>query len=157
MIGIESLSERARYHLGKKFTNSDIDFGLEMIRKYGCRTTLLFLIGYITETEQDIQDAVQWWQDHADFKDIAQVNLGTPLGVLKNTPLEKDFEKLNLKWVGPNDTDWANENSDPPTRARWYRILSDTLAECGFHEVHPFDNHYILERIENGRFTETLD
>ena len=33
-IGIETLNDEARFHLGKKFTNDDIEFGLEMIQKY---------------------------------------------------------------------------------------------------------------------------
>ena len=123
------------------------------INPYGnIKAALLFLIGYITETEQDIQNAIKWWEEHTAYRDMLIVNLGTPLGILKNTPLERDFDKLELKWVGPNDTDWTNKNSDPKTRARWYRLLSQALKKNKFVEVYPFDNHYILERIENAEF-----
>jgi hypothetical protein len=109
----------------------------------------LFLIGYITETEQDVENAIQWWRDHAEYRDIITVNLGSPLGILKNTELEKNFDQLGLRWVGPNHTDWANENSDPKTRVRWYERLSATIKEVGFREIKPFDNYYIMERIKN--------
>lgn len=157
-IGVESLDEHSRYHIGKKFSNQDLEFGLEQMQKWNSikpmKATLLFLIGYITETEEHIKKACQWWLDHAQYKDIIQVNLGTPLGILRNTPLHKRFDELGLRWVGPNDTDWANNNSEPTQRARWYRQLSEAVKQAGIHEVKGLDNHYILERIENGKFDE---
>ena len=135
-IGIETLSNESRFHLGKKFTNDDIEFGLDMMMKYNkinpygnMKAALLFLIGYITETEQDIQNAIKWWEEHTAYRDMLIVNLGTPLGILKNTPLERDFDKLELKWVGPNDTDWANKNSDPKNSCSMVQTFKPSTKE----------------------------
>ena len=149
LVGIESLAENVRHDLGKDFSNSDIEFSLQMARKYGVNLTFLFLIGYVTETEQDIEAAVKWWEDHAEYRDIVMVNLGSPLGILKNTPLAERFTDLGLKWIGPNDQDWVNQNSDPATRVRWYETLSNTLKRVGFQEFKPFDNYFIMERIKH--------
>jgi radical SAM superfamily enzyme YgiQ (UPF0313 family) len=146
--GVESLNPDVRRELGKEFNNADLEFALRMAKKYQIQIRLLFLIGYITETEQDIQNAIQWWRDHAEFRDVVTVNLGTPLGILKDTELERNFEKLGLRWVGPNQTDWANENSDPKMRVRWYEQLSAAIREVGFREIKGFDNYYIMERIK---------
>lgn len=146
-VGIESLNSDIRHELGKNFNNDDLEFGIQQAKKHNIKLTFLFLIGYITETEQDIQNAIQWWKDHRDYKDIIEVNLGSPLGILDNTPLAKNFAELGLRKVGPTQQDWANENSDPKTRVRWYKELSSTLAELGFDEIKPFDNHYIMERM----------
>lgn len=149
LVGIESLAENVRRDLGKDFSNDDIEFSLRMARKYGVNLTFLFLIGYITETADDIDRAVKWWEDHAEYRDIVSVNLGSPLGILKNTPLAQQFEHLGLRWIGPNDQDWVNGNSDPATRVQWYERLSDTLRRVGFQEFKPFDNYFIMERIKH--------
>lgn len=149
MVGIESLAENVRRDLGKDFSNADVEFSLEMARKYNINLTLLFLIGYVTETAADIDAAVQWWKDHRHYRDIITVNLGSPLGILKNTPLAKDFENLGLRWVGPNDQDWVNANSDPVARVGWYQRLSETLRDLGIPEFKPFDNYFIMERIKH--------
>jgi radical SAM superfamily enzyme YgiQ (UPF0313 family) len=148
-VGVETLSDSARFHLGKKFTNADIEFSLQMAKKYNVPLILLFLIGYVTETEQDIDYAVKWWEDHVEYRDILQVNLGSPLGILKETPLEKQFIELKLERVGPHDHDWINPQTDntPVKRVEWYNRLSATLERLGFIEHKPTDNHFIMERM----------
>lgn len=148
-VGIETFSDSARFHLGKKFTNADIEFSLQMAKKYGIKMVLLFLIGYVTETEEDIDYAVKWWEEHLEYRDILQVNLGSPLGILKETPLEKRFIELKLERIGPNDQDWVNPttNNTPVKRVEWYQRLSATLARLGYEEVKPHDNHFIMERM----------
>ena len=155
VTGIESLSEKARFHMGKKFTNEDIEFALQMCKKYDIQILFLMIVGYITETEQDIIDAQKWWEKHVNYKDIIRVNVGTPLGILKNTPLSENFHSLGLDWTGDNDQDWKNENSDPATRVRWYKTISKTLTDLGFVEYHPHDNHFIIERIQ-GAYNELV-
>lgn len=152
LVGIESLDDDVRSKLGKKFTNDDIEFGLQMAKKYGIKFIFLFLIGHIYENQHHIDSAIEWWKAHDEYKDtIELVNLGTPLGILDGTYLHQNFDKLNLRWVGRTQQDWANENSDPQIRLRWYKDLSSTIKEVGFTEVHPFDNHFIMERMgKNG-------
>jgi radical SAM superfamily enzyme YgiQ (UPF0313 family) len=149
LVGIETFNDLARFHLGKKFTNEDIEFGLQMAKKYNIRLTLLFLIGYVTESEKDIDDAVTWWENHTEYRDVIDVNLGSPLGILHQTPLQRDFDKLKLVKVGPHDQDWINPATDntPLKRVEWYQRLSDTLARLGYNEIRPTDNRFIMEKM----------
>jgi radical SAM superfamily enzyme YgiQ (UPF0313 family) len=160
MIGVESLHEPSRYHIGKHFSNKDLEYGLSQIRKWNqinpMRCSLLMIIGYILETEQDQTKIKQWFRDHAHYRDIMQIVFSPGLGILANTPLHHKFHELGLRWVGPDNTDWANKNSDPATRARWYKELYKLVAdELGFRAPVGHDNHYILERMERGKFFES--
>lgn len=159
MIGVESLHEPSRYHLGKQFSNQDLEYGLSQISKWNqvhpMKCSLLMIIGYILETDQDQRAIKQWFRDHAHYRDIAQIVFSPGLGILANTPLSRNFDKLGLRWVGPDNTDWANNNSDPPLRARWYKDLYQLVnRELGFRAPIGHDNHYILERMERGKFFE---
>jgi hypothetical protein len=81
--------------------------------------------------------------------DILQVNLGSPLGILHQTPLQKNFIELKLEKVGPHDHDWINPatGNTPIKRVEWYERLSATVARLGFFEHKPTDNRFIMERI----------
>jgi radical SAM superfamily enzyme YgiQ (UPF0313 family) len=149
LVGIETFNDEARFHLGKKFTNEDIEFGLQMAKKYGIKMIFLFLIGYITESDADNEFAIKWWEDHVEYRDVIEVNLGSPLGILNGTPLEMQFESLGLKHVGTNDQDWVNPATDntPAKRVIWYQNLSAALKRLGFTELVPTDNRFILERM----------
>lgn len=52
-IGIESFSSEIREHMGKKFSNDDIWWCLEMLQKYRIPASLLMIVGYPTETKED--------------------------------------------------------------------------------------------------------
>lgn len=154
-VGIESLSPTVRKDIGKDFDNVDLEYSLQQAKKHGIELLLLFLVGYISETKQDIEYAKQWWRDHVEYKDIIIPNLGTPLGILDNSPLAKDFDQLGLTWIGPGQQDWINENSDPETRVRWYKELSETVYSLGYKEFKPFDNKYIMERMVTNAMPQT--
>jgi radical SAM superfamily enzyme YgiQ (UPF0313 family) len=51
-IGLESFSEDIRFHMGKKFTNEDMWWCLDMLKKYNIPATLLMITGYPIETEK---------------------------------------------------------------------------------------------------------
>ena len=148
-VGIESLNDEARFHLGKKFTNDDIEFSIQMAVKYGIKLALLFFTGYVTETEDDINFAVQWWKDHAKYKDNLVVNLGTPLGILPGTPLMEQFDDLGLIHTGPAPEDWANPTTGntPSKRVEWFQRLESTVRQLGYKQTGGSDNRFILERM----------
>jgi hypothetical protein len=152
LVGVESLSEHVRNHMGKKFSNADIEYSLEQAHRLGIKLGLLMIVGYVTETETDIQFAEQWWKEHQHYADntIDFVNLGGTLGILKNTPLEKNFIPLNLVRTGPNDQDWVNPaiNSTPKQRAEWSMRIRRVLQECGYKEYQSVsDNHLVMEQL----------
>lgn len=148
-VGVETFNDQARFHLGKKFTNEDIEFSIEMAVKYGITMVLLFFVGYITETDADIDFAIKWYRDHAKYKDNLLINLGTPLGILEGTPLMENFDQLGLVRTGPGDQDWANPEigNTPGKRVEWFHKLYDAVSELGYTIVGGSDNRYILERM----------
>lgn len=57
-IGMESFSQDVRYHMGKRFSDIDMWWGLDMLQKYKIRHVLLMIVGYPTETEADHQKTI---------------------------------------------------------------------------------------------------
>lgn len=148
-IGIETFNDDARFHLGKKFTNHDIEIALQMAKKYNIKLTLLFFTGYVTETDSDNDFAVQWFEDHVEYKEWLAINLGTPLGITPNTPLHDNFELLNLVRTGPDPEDWSNPsiNNTPAQRIRWHLRLQETVSRLGYRQLGGSDQRYIFERM----------
>jgi hypothetical protein len=154
-VGIETLNDAVRKELGKNFTNEDIEFSLQMARRHGAgkiKFQFLFFTGYPSETDADYEYQAQWWRDHKDYGDVIwAANTGTPLGILDNTPLKENFDKLGLIQVGPEPEDWVNpaNGNTPEKRVAWNKMMVDVIRECGIQNVTGYDTHYILERMRS--------
>lgn len=148
-VGIETFNDDARFHLGKKFTNQDIEFALQMAKKYNIKLSLLFFTGYVTETSADNDFAVKWFEEHVEYKPWLSINLGTPLGITPNTPLDDNFDSLKLVRTGPDPEDWSNPsiNNTPLQRIKWHQRLHETVARLGYHQLGGSDQRYIFERM----------
>lgn len=153
MVGIESLSDKVRKHLGKNFTNQDIEYSFQMIKKFGrIRLGLLFLTGHPLETDDDHKFEMEWWPKQIAYRDIiAAVNTGTPLGILENTPLQINFDKMGLIRIGSTPEDWVNPvtGNTPSKRVQWNDEIVEIVKRCGFPLARGHDTHYILERMRN--------
>jgi len=147
LIGVESMSEHIRDHMGKHFSNDDILFSLQMARKYGIQFVWLMIVGYVTETEQDIEFAAQWFRDHVEYKDLIKIQFGGTLGILPGTYLDRHKEQLNIVTFGPPYQKWNNTvtGSTPEMRFGWQRYLVETCRELGYEQFEDLDNHLILE------------
>lgn len=53
VTGIESYSPNVRKHMGKHYSNADIDFHFRQCAWYGIKNVVLMFIGYPTETQED--------------------------------------------------------------------------------------------------------
>lgn len=98
-IGIESGSDQLREHMGKKFSNSDIDYHLEMCSKYRIKNTFLMMTGYPTETLWDHNQTVKMMRDYQKYlinDTIINMVLAQPFALLKNTPLDKMKVELGI-------------------------------------------------------------
>ena len=106
--GVESGSDRVREHMGKKFSNDDVDYHLEMCSKYGIMNNLLMLVAYPTETREDFEDTInmikRYQKYHIDGT-VVDVSESLPLILLKNTPLYDLVDELGI--IG-HDTDEYN-------------------------------------------------
>lgn len=145
-VGVESLVDKNRYHIKKKFNNQDIDFALSMAKKYGVKIFFITLVGYVTETEQDHQDALQWLCDNQHYaKDpIYRFSVGGTLAILPNTWLDRNQKELGVIWM-KGDKDPLNgenhlwsipeTNNTYETRVRRLQELIQVGQECGF-DIH---------------------
>jgi radical SAM superfamily enzyme YgiQ (UPF0313 family) len=127
-IGIESGSESVRYHLGKNFSNSDIDHSLEMMAKHKLGCTFLMLFGYPTETEKDFQDTLDMFCRCKNYANtvIKNIEFGSTLGILPNTPLEDMKNELGLVLDPDNENFW--ESTTNPTLTFKERIRRRMVA-----------------------------
>jgi hypothetical protein len=124
-----------------------------MARKYNLKMLWLMIVGYVTETETDIEFAAEWFRTHAEYKDLIKIQLGGTLGIFPNTWLDRNKEKMNVVVFGEPYQRWNNTatGSTAEIRAGWERYLNKTCRELGYDVVDQLDNHYILELLMNGK------
>ena len=126
-LGIESVIQHVRWGLGKKFTNSDIDFHLDMAQKHQVPLVLLLIVGYPTETREDYEFTKQWFKDRVNVygnnNPVCGINLA-PLAILDGTGLDKKSNELKLD-RGENINIWINRETkiSQDERAEYYKEL----------------------------------
>ena len=129
-LGIESVVEKVRVALGKNFTNEDIDYHLDMAKKYSVKLLLLLIIGYPTETQQDFEFTKQWFQarQHYARNPINQVVFSLS-AILPNTKLERKQEEYGIV-RGEIPTIWMTQATDISTQDRitYFNELDDLLT-----------------------------
>lgn len=130
IVGIESFSEPVRYHMGKKFSNKDIDFHLYASGKYGIKNTFLMQVGYPTETLQDHEEnkkELERYQRYALSRVIKMIRWGYTTGILPGSPLDLDHrhslplisEIKNSEFYG--ESNWINLSNPTLTYAERIR------------------------------------
>jgi radical SAM superfamily enzyme YgiQ (UPF0313 family) len=153
-VGIENLNEHIRYAIGKKFSNHSIDLHLQQAKKQNIKLQLLNIVGYVTETNNDIEFIKKWLDGHTEYKDILHIQWGVTLGIFPNTFLEKNYRDFGVEKIGPQPQQWINRsiNSTPVIRASWAKELNEYSKNLGYKVADNLDNHYILESLINDKF-----
>lgn len=153
IVGIESGSESVREHMGKKFSNDDIDWHFHMCEKYGIKNWLLMIVGYPTETEQDFEDSKNLLvrnQRYVLNHTILGVNLQYMMAVLPNTPLVS-MSELGLHFLEASQEAYINwhstANPDLTLARRYQRFaeLVETAVDLRYnlpHEIVYFMEKY---------------
>lgn len=151
MVGIENLNEDIRYHIGKKFSNASIDYHLSKALEHNIMTNLLFIVGYVYETQAHIDFAKKWLDTHTEYKSIIMIQWGGSLGIFPNTYLERNKDTLGVAMIGPKPNLWVNQSigSTPAVRAKWVRDLVEHSRQLGYSVTDDIDNHFILEQLIN--------
>lgn len=96
VVGIESFSESVRFHMGKKFTNEDIDFHLYCCGKYGIKNTFLMQCGYPTETLDDHKTNILYlhrYKKYSQTRVIKMIRWGYTTLILPSSPLDTVYKK----------------------------------------------------------------
>jgi hypothetical protein len=145
-VGVESLVDKNRYHIKKKFNNEDLEYSLAMAKKYGVKIFFITLVGYVTETEDDHLETLQWIRDHKHYAmdPIYRFSVGGTLAILPNTWLDRNQKELGVTWLdgktspldGKNHL-WEikSTNNNYETRVRRLNEMIAVAEECGF-EIH---------------------
>lgn len=137
-IGIESGSESVRDHMGKKFSNADIDWHFEMCEKYQIKNWILLITGYPTETEQDHQDTLDMLTKNQKYilnHTILGINLQHVMSLLPNSPITNMTELgFHFHDEAPGGTygsysNWQSAANPSLTLARRYQRFAE-LAEA---------------------------
>lgn len=135
MVGVESLVESIRNHMRKKFSNADLDYSLSMAKKYNISFILLLIMGYVTETEQDFQESLDWLAQHADYaKDaIHSLAIGGTLILTDLSDLYLDAKEHKIT-LGEKIHLWTNEsiNLDYTVREERKEIFKAKAIELGY-------------------------
>jgi radical SAM superfamily enzyme YgiQ (UPF0313 family) len=150
-MGIESGSDQVRQHMNKNFTNSDLDYTMEMLDKYSITCVFLMLIGYPTETEKDFQDTLDMFTRyrHLANRVIVDISFGSTLGILPNTPLYKQAHEYHIE-LDKYENNWISH--DNPTLTIEERISRRKYAaEHAINLGYKFDDRTetILSMLEN--------
>ena len=115
-IGLESFSESVRWHMGKKFTDDDLWWNLEMMHKYEIHYTLLMITGYPTETPEDHQNTLASIQRMADLgyltpssnrTSTAYLSFGNTMMIQPDYKIYKMLKDDPLWRDGVGHNDWS--------------------------------------------------
>jgi len=137
-VGIESLSEEAREHMGKKFSNDDIRYGLACQKRYGITTSFMMIVGYFTDTDKSIEEQMKFFTELSkDYTEtIHAVSLGTTLGILPGTRLDNPKMQAEFGVIpGTNENNWTGP-STLEQRVAWRLKLAKHCKKLGFKMNH---------------------
>lgn len=151
-VGIENFNQHIRYAMGKKFSNESIDFHLAQAQRWHVTCVLGNIVGYVNETQADIDFIKHWLRTHTQFRDIAKLQWGGTLGIFPNTYLERNQQELGIIMIGTTPQQWINPriDSNPGRRAHWAQELITLSRQLGYTVFDELDNHFILEKLSNG-------
>jgi radical SAM superfamily enzyme YgiQ (UPF0313 family) len=147
LVGIENFNEDIRFAMNKKISNKSIENHLQFAKKYKITLLLLLIVGYVTETEEHVQQAKKWLDEHVDLKDYIQIAWGVTLQILTNTYLDRHKEQLGIKMIGNHRTLWTSMNGQNTLelRTKWRDELLQYSMQLGYNVYHRIDMHLVME------------
>ena len=138
-MGVESLSESVRDHMKKGFSNQDLDYTLEQMHHNNINCYFLMIVGYPTETEEDLEYSVNKfieYQKYALDGTIYGVNLGSTASIDDGTPLWHQINELNMdperQNLGYNWLSLSNPTLTFNERIRRRILLQEKLMNLGY-------------------------
>jgi len=91
-IGIESGSENVRWHMKKKFNNTDMYTSIEALGKRKIDMLYLLIVGYPTETEEDFEDTLELLRKSEPYKNYVEVRTNIAM-LMPDTEIYEDKER----------------------------------------------------------------
>lgn len=151
-IGIETGSDSLRFEMQKNFSNADLDYSLEMMKKYNLTCVFLLFIGYPTETLAQFQDTMKMFDRYKKYANnvIRVVELNYSMAVEKNTPLYDRKTELGIKTTWDPVLWYCTKNPTLTFKERVRRrlILQEHIEKLGF--THSFNKEVeMVEMLKN--------
>jgi hypothetical protein len=151
-VGIESINQNVRFHMGKKFTNNDMHYCFDMCAKYKINCHMLLIVGYVTDTEETHKETMEWFRNNKHYfpNPIGTVSLGGTLGILPGTEIFRRQNELEIILQDKQfDHNWSikKTNNTPAVRLRWYKEQTKACSDAGFRVTSITDNHLLMEQM----------
>ena len=132
-IGLESLVEKVRFDMNKKFTNADVEFCIEKIIKYNIHTSFLLFVGYPTETQDHIEQSIQWLKDHQHQQKYFNFFFNETMALLAGSWVEKNKHVYQIQLLDPTNTfSWASPESNLELRKQRSEFLRNAAKSLGY-------------------------
>ena len=132
-IGLESLVEKVRFDMNKKFTNADVEFCIEKIAKYNIPTSFLLFVGYPTETQEHIEQSIQWLKDHQHQQKYFNFFFNETMALLTGSWVEKNKHVYQIQLLDPTNTfSWASPESNLELRKQRSEFLRNAAKSLGY-------------------------
>ena len=147
-IGLETFDDNTRFKMGKKFTNADIDFCIQMIIKYKIFVIFLLFIGYVSDTQETIDKSLQWLDSHQTVKDHFYLGFNQTMILMPGSWLDQNRSVVNIELLDPtNRQSWINTktNSTFELREQWFAQVLDRCQKLNYHFSNESDWHKWLE------------
>lgn len=131
-IGVESVSNNVRRDMKKYFTNEDLYYTLEQCDKNNIKISMLMMVGYPTETEDDFLETYNFFTEIKPLSDkgLVKVILGPPCDLVDGAPLNDDRHLWNIEWDDNNH--WYTENNNMEIRIDRYIRLHNHLQNLDY-------------------------
>ena len=119
--------------MNKKFTNADVDFCIEKIIKYNISTSFLLFVGYPTETQEHIEQSIQWLKDHQHQQQYFNLFFNETMALLTGSWLEKNKHVYQIQLLdSTNAFSWVSPESNLELRKQRSEFLRSTAKSLGY-------------------------
>jgi len=148
-VGIESLDEDVRFHMGKKFNQADLEYGLDHCLKNNIYIEANMIVGYPTEDQSSIDKQKKWLADNTKYQSILEFGFGGTMMLLPGTYISVNQKEMGIQSWGPPYYLWTCEKSGstPKKRIQWWKELMDAAKQHGWTVYNGIENNAIIDKM----------
>jgi len=149
IVGLESVIEEIRWDMGKKFTNADVDYHLDMGRKYNVPIVFLMMASNPGETLDHFEYTKKWFKDRLEYAGNSVTAVFYALAtILPGTVWDKlQGDKID---IGPTRFIWTEKGNELTHRQR-LDYLESLIDICK-----PFNEQTSVDYNDNGYDTKQM-
>ncbi|MCX7921501.1 MAG: PhpK family radical SAM P-methyltransferase [Clostridia bacterium] len=142
LLGIESGNNNILQNMNKAVTIEQYQRGLELLNEYGIISEASFIVGFLGETLETVQDTVRFIEESKPTFFRAQAWYCSSLA-----PIWKEKSKYNIKGMG---FEWAHETMDSVTATNLVEDMFVSVKNSIWAPQHYFDFPGILNLKHRG-------